>query len=59
MVISPEGHILTKASEVASVAGLSVTVDETNYKEVKVLMVDPQWDVALLKVEATGLVPVV
>lgn len=59
IVISPEGHILTKASEVASAAGLSVTVNETNYKEVKVLLVDPQWDVALLKVEASGLVPVV
>ena len=59
VVVSPEGHVLTKASEVAAVAGLSVTVNETNYKEVKVLLVDPQWDVALLKVEATGLVPVV
>jgi serine protease Do len=59
IVVSPEGHILTKASEVTAVAGLSVTVDETNYKEVKVLLVDPQWDVALLKVEANGLVPVV
>lgn len=59
VVVSQEGHILAKASEVASVAGLSVTVNERNFKEVKVLMVDPQWDVALLKVEATGLVPVV
>lgn len=59
IVISPEGHILTKASEVTPAAGLSVTVDETNYKEVKVLLVDPQWDVALLKVEGIGLTPVV
>ncbi|MEY3894615.1 MAG: hypothetical protein RLZZ214_134, partial [Verrucomicrobiota bacterium] len=47
------------ASEVTSVAGLAVTVDETNYREVKVLAVDPTWDVALLKVDASGLVPVV
>ncbi len=59
IVISPEGHLLTKASEVVNVAGLAVTVDQTNYKDVKVLMVDPTWDVALLKIEASGLVPVV
>ena len=59
VVISADGLILTKASEVTSVAGLAVTVDETNYREVKVLAVDPTWDVALLKVEASGLVPVV
>jgi serine protease Do len=33
-------------------------VDQTNYKQVRVLRTDPQWDVALLKVEAAGLVPV-
>ncbi|MES2923790.1 MAG: trypsin-like peptidase domain-containing protein [Verrucomicrobiota bacterium] len=59
VVISEEGHILTKASEVRDVTGLSATVDQTNYPEVKVLMVDPAWDVALLKIEASGLVPVV
>ncbi len=59
VVISEDGLILAKASEVNSVAGLAVTVDETNYREVKVLAVDPTWDVALLKVEASGLVPVV
>jgi serine protease Do len=58
VVVSPDGHILAKASEVEPVAGLSVTVDETNYREVEVLGTDPQWDVALLKVEAAGLVPV-
>lgn len=59
VVISSEGHILTKASEVLEVTGLSATVDQTNYPGVKVLMVDPAWDVALLKIEASGLVPVV
>ncbi|MEO5916665.1 MAG: PDZ domain-containing protein [Luteolibacter sp.] len=58
VVISPEGHILTKASEVLEVKALGVTVDQTNYHEVKILMIDPTWDVALLKIEATGLVPV-
>ena len=59
VVISADGHILTKASEILDAKALAVTVDQTNYREVKVLMVDPTWDVALLKVEATGLVPVV
>lgn len=59
VVISPEGHILTKASEVLGVTPLAVTVDRTKYPEVALLMVDAAWDVALLKVEASGLVPVV
>lgn len=59
VVVSPDGMILTKASEVAAVAGLAVTVDQTTYREVKVLAVDPTWDVALLKIEANELVPVV
>lgn len=59
VVISAEGHLLTKASEVLEAAALTVTVDKTSYPEVKVLMVDPTWDVALLKIEATGLVPVI
>ncbi|MES2658893.1 MAG: trypsin-like peptidase domain-containing protein [Verrucomicrobiota bacterium] len=58
VVISPEGHILTKASEVLEVKALGVTVDQTNYREVKIVMIDPTWDVALLKIEASGLVPV-
>jgi S1-C subfamily serine protease len=59
VVISAGGLILTKASEVLNVADLAVTVDQTNYREVKLLMVDATWDVALLKVEASGLLPVV
>jgi len=58
VVISPDGHILTKASEVLEVKSLNVTVDRTKYDDVKILMIDPTWDVALLKVEASGLVPV-
>ncbi len=59
IVISADGHILTKASEVADMEKISVTVDRTNYKEVSILATDPEWDVALLKIEATGLIPVV
>ena len=59
VVISPEGHILAKASEVIELKNPAVTVDRTKYPEVKILGVDPEWDVALLKVEAAGLIPVV
>jgi len=59
VVVSAEGHILTKASEVEALEKPSVTVDRVNYKEVKILATDPQWDVALLKIEASGLTPVV
>ena len=59
VVIAANGLILTKASEVSGAANLEVTVDQSNYREVKLLMVDPRWDVALLKIEASGLVPVV
>ncbi len=59
VVISADGYVLTKASEIAEVKALSITVDQTNYPQAKVVLVDPGWDVALIKVEAVGLVPVV
>ena len=59
VVISADGHVLTKASEVVDVKNLSVTVDQTNYPNARVLLVDPAWDVALVKIEANGLIPVV
>ena len=59
VVVSSEGHVLTKASEITDVGSLAVTINQTNYKEVRVLGFDRSWDVALLKVEATGLTPVV
>jgi serine protease Do len=58
VVVSPDGHILTKASEIEGIEKLSVTVDRTNYPDVTILATDPAWDVALLKVDAEGLVPV-
>lgn len=59
VVISPEGHILTKASEIFSTVNWDVKVNETTYRSAKLLDVDPTWDVALLKIEASGLQPVV
>lgn len=59
IVISEDGHILTKASEIEAVKTLGVTVDTVRYKDVRVVATDPKWDVALVKIEAAGLVPVV
>jgi serine protease Do len=58
VVISADGHILTKFSEIEGIENLSVTVDLTKYGDVALLATDPVWDVALLKVDAAGLVPV-
>ena len=59
VVISADGYILAKASEVQQAEALAVTVDQTNYREVKSLAVDATWDVVMLKIEASGLRPVV
>lgn len=57
-VISEDGFILTKASEIGDAIGLTVIVDKKPYKDVAMVAVDPSWDVALLKISATGLNPV-
>ena len=57
-VMSADGFILTKASELGDTNGLSVTVGDKVYKDLAVLAEDPAWDVALVKIQAEGLVPV-
>jgi serine protease Do len=59
VVVSADGMILTKASEIASVKELSITVDTTLHREVKVLAVNSEWDVALVKIDAHDLIPVI
>lgn len=58
VVVSPDGYVLTKASEIAGVSKLSVRIDQQSYPEVEVVAVDDEWDVALVKVPATGVIPV-
>ncbi|MDX1679139.1 MAG: PDZ domain-containing protein [Akkermansiaceae bacterium] len=58
VVISPEGHILTKASEFTRLKKPLVVVDKKRYKEVKLLGIDKQWDVCLIKIDAKDLKPV-
>lgn len=58
VVISPDGYIVTKASELEGIEELSVRVDRKQFDNVKVLASTVEWDVALLRVEADDLVPV-
>lgn len=58
-VITADGYLLTKASLVEGVGKIYVRVDKEAYKDAKVVMTDPRWDVALLKIEAAALTPVV
>lgn len=58
VVVSSEGHILTKASEILGTSNWGITVNETKYSDARLLTMDPIWDVALLKIEASGLQPV-
>lgn len=58
VVVSSDGQILVKASEISDLEKLSIRVGAKSYKEVKVAAVNPEWDVALIKIEAEGLVPV-
>lgn len=58
VVVSSEGHVLTKASEYEALQKPEVVIDRKRYEEVKVLGRDAVWDVTLLKVDAEGLIPV-
>ncbi len=58
-VVSPQGDILTKASEFAKIKDASVTIDRARFAKVRLVGTDPVWDVAHLKVEAADLTPVV
>ncbi len=57
-VVSADGYLLTKASEIDGVGDFDVRVDRELYKKAKVVMTDATWDVALVKVDAEDLVPV-
>jgi S1-C subfamily serine protease len=58
VVISADGHVLTKDSELREKANLTITVDQERFGKVDVISTDEQWDVALLKVNATNLLPI-
>lgn len=58
-VISPDGHILTKASVFERLDKPVVIVGLRKYEQVICLATDERWDVSLIKIEASGLEPVV
>ncbi|MFC5051664.1 S1C family serine protease [Rubritalea spongiae] len=58
IVVSEDGYILAKESELAERESVSVRIGEIHYTEVKVIARNPRWDLALLKVEASNLTPI-
>lgn len=57
-VVSPDGYLLTKASELADAGKLTIIVDREVFDEWELVAEDPIWDLALIRVEASGLSPV-
>ncbi len=55
VVVSADGYLVTKASEIAEVKELNVRINRRHFKAVEVVSSTVEWDVALLKVEAEGL----
>lgn len=58
VVVSTDGQILVKASELAEMEKVSVIIGKKKYPEVTILAKDPNWDLALIQVAAEGLVPI-
>lgn len=58
VIVSPDGHLLVKASEIEPLKNPTVTVDKTVYQNARIVATDPEWDVALMKIDAQGLTPV-
>jgi len=52
VVVSSDGHVLTKASEIEGRSHLSMRIDRELFTDVEVIGMDPKWDVAMLKVHA-------
>lgn len=58
IVVSEDGYILAKGSELEERSDLFVRIGDKKYTGVKVVTHNPRWDLTLLKVEAQGLKPV-
>lgn len=55
VVISPEGHVLTAFSHVLDTDEITAVLADGRRLDAKLLGADPRLDVAVLKIEATGL----
>lgn len=52
VVVSEQGHVLTKASEIEGETTISIRIDGDLFSDVEVVDRDDQWDVAMLKVKS-------
>ncbi len=52
VVVSEQGHVLTKASEIEGETTISIRIDGDLFSDVEVVDSDDQWDVAMLKVKS-------
>lgn len=59
VVVSTNGHVLTKASELRKKDKITITIDRQHFDKAEVISTNEEWDVALLKVDAKNLVPVI
>lgn len=55
VVVSSDGYLVSKASEIDKVEELSVRIDRKHFKKVEVVAARVEWDVVLLKVEGEEL----
>jgi S1-C subfamily serine protease len=55
VVMSEDGYIVTKWSEVKDAKELKLRIDETYYENVSFVSGDAQWDICVLKIEASEL----
>jgi serine protease Do len=58
VIVSADGYLLVKASEIQPLKNPTVTVDKKVYQGARIVATDPEWDVALMKIDAEGLTPV-
>ena len=56
-VITPDGYLLSKASEIEGKTDLSARIDQQTFGEIKIILIDRLWDVALIKLDAQNLLP--
>jgi serine protease Do len=59
IVVSEDGYILGKLSEVKPLKEMKIRVGDQEFSPVALVGEDVRWDVALLKIDAKGLKPVV
>jgi serine protease Do len=59
VVMTEDGYVISKWSELKNAKELNLRIDDEMYSEVTLVSGDAQWDICLLKINATGLKPVI